>query len=64
MNEQERLRHCIEQWDKDAGDAAKTERARTYARNAAAALRLELETGEPHCECHRQPLRDCPNLRK
>ncbi len=36
----------------DAGTAATWGRKAEVYRNTARALRLELETGEPHCACH------------
>lgn len=36
----------------DAGTAATWTRKATVYNDTARALRLELETGEPHCTCH------------
>lgn len=41
------------------GGSVGDRRAAQY-RKAARTLRLEAETGEPHCMCHEQPVRLCP----
>ena len=54
-------------WDRDhgidlsaPGASAGDYRAAMY-RKTASTLRLEAETGEPHCQCHERPSRDCPH---
>lgn len=52
-------------WERDrgidlspAGSSAGDHKARTY-RTRARTLRLQAETGLPHCMCHEKPRRDC-----
>jgi len=54
-------------WDRDHGIDLSTpgqsvgdRKAETY-RCCARTLRLQAETGEPHCMCHERPTADCPN---
>ena len=42
------------------GESAGDHRAK-QSRRCARTLRLEVETGQPHCMCHERPERDCPS---